>query len=145
MQSESPLLRRTLQANGLFSIASGLALVAFGGSLTALMGLGHPIWLWALAPGLLVFGALVLALGRRPAVPAKLAWMVTGLDWGWVAGSGVLLAFAGGHLSGPGMWLVADVALVVATFAVLQQVGLRRGLHRETGADRPRVDAATGR
>lgn len=126
MGHSNSMLRRVLQANGVFSIGSALALLVFAAPLARVMGLPGPIWLWALAPGLLAFGLLVLALGRKERPEDSKVRLVIWLDWGWVVASGGVLLFLRDHLSTLGTWLLVDVALIVGAFAALQQFGLHR-------------------
>lgn len=126
MTNDSRLLRRTLQANGCFSLLSGLLILGFTRPLAGWMGLPDPLWLWALVPGLVLFGSLVLGLGLKREPAAGPVRVVIWLDWGWVLGSAALLSLAGSHFTTAGLLLVADVALIVAVFAILQQIGLRR-------------------
>lgn len=126
MTKDSRLLRRTLQANGCFSLLSGLLILGFTRPLAVWMGLPDPLWLWALVPGLVLFGSVVLGLGLKWEPPPGPVRVVIWLDWGWVLGSVALLSLDGPHFTKAGFLLVADMALVVAVFAVLQQIGLRR-------------------
>lgn len=130
MNDETRLLRWTLKANGSFSLASATLILGFSHSIAAWMGIPDPLWVWALGPGLLVFGGLVLGLGFRQDPPPGQVRLVTWLDWGWVAGSAGVLALAGNRLTTAGLLTVADVALVVAAFACLQWIGLRRATGR---------------
>ena len=53
-------------------------------------------------------------------------------DWAWVAGTGALLLLKASLFSGFGLFLLLDVAALVAVFAMLQSRGLR--LANEQGA-----------
>jgi ribosome-associated toxin RatA of RatAB toxin-antitoxin module len=129
----SRLLSRTLLANGVFSLASGLALALAPASVAAMLGISGTAPLVALAPGLLLFGASLLPLARSAAEHPGRALVATVLDVAWVVGSVVLLVGWSPHFGPPGRLVIGGVAAVVATFALLQLAGLRN-LNRNDGA-----------
>ena len=119
------LLRYALKANGLFSTASGLALVLGGAWLAAVVGVG-PGWLYrAIGVGLVFFGLGLLRNSTRPEINLAEVQLAVAMDWLWVVGSTVLVLLAPG-MSTTGVWIVAIVGLVVADFAVIQGLGMRR-------------------
>jgi len=120
----SRLLRRALQANGLFSALSGVTPFSAAGPLSALLGPVEPVHLRILGAGLLAYAAGLFRNARRDSIRTGEAWLAVGLDGAWVLGSGGLLA-AGG-LTSAGNWTVAIVADFVLLFALLQFVGLCR-------------------
>jgi hypothetical protein len=76
--------------------------------------------------GLLLFAVDVYMTARARQISLLRSRLTTWADWGWVAASGVLLAFFPDLLTGAGKGLVLGVALVVAGFASAQGLGLRR-------------------
>ena len=126
MDPRIPLLTGALRANAAFSVLTGVTLLGFAPALAAWTGLG-PVWLLrAVGGGLLLF-ALDVGLLSRHAVenPARVR-LVIGMDLAWVAGSAVLLLAAPATLTRAGFWIVLGVAEIVALFALLQYLGLRR-------------------
>ncbi len=123
------LLRRVLQANGVFSALSGLVIIASARPLASLLGLQESLTLTIIAISLLIFATTLFWNARRENINPVDAWVAVGLDVAWVVGS-VVLIFAG-VLSVAGNWLVAVVADIVLLFAALQFYGLRK-LRRQT-------------
>ncbi|NBC17967.1 MAG: hypothetical protein GVY18_11720 [Bacteroidetes bacterium] len=121
----SPLLRRALIGNALFSLLSGLVLVGFSGSVSRWMGAVAPGLLQVTGAGLLGFAAFLLWEARRPSLRPDRAWIATLADFGWVIGSAVVLLLPLPALSAAGRWAIVLVAAVVLLFAVLQLAGLR--------------------
>ena len=121
---ESMLLRRVLQANGVFSTISGIALVAFASPLAALMGVERPWILLAIGAVLLVFAVTLFVNSRRDNINENEVMQAIISDGVWVLGSAVLLYV--GVMTTVGNWFVVLVALVVIVFAGLQSIGLRR-------------------
>ena len=131
--STDRLLRRTLWGNAAFSIVSGAILAAFAGPFArmaalgpvSLMGLDLAIVFELLGVGVIAFGALCAWIASRETLPVGWARVVFAGDVAWVAGSILVLAL-------PATWTMAGfvgivvVALIVADFAILEYLGLRR-------------------
>ncbi|MFM9845182.1 MAG: hypothetical protein ACKVOI_19630 [Dongiaceae bacterium] len=122
----APLLRRAMQADTAVSGATGLLLTLLPGPLGVLMGFERPDYLLAVGIGLIGYAAWLLFSARRPNVNVWAGRTVILLNVLWVAGSAALLLAAPGLFNSLGQWLVGLVALVVADFALVQYVGLRR-------------------
>jgi hypothetical protein len=118
----SQLLRRALQANGVFSALSGVLLLIASERIAALIGLEQSLWLTGLL--LLLFAAGLFRNAARAEINQTEAWIAVALDVAWVVGTGALL-FAG-VFSTTGNWIVAVIGDVVLLFAVLQFWGLRK-------------------
>lgn len=119
------LLRRALLADGVVSGATGLLLALAAGPLGDLLDL--PTLLLRLAGvSLLPYAAALLYLGTRDSVPRRAVWAVIGLNLLWAAASIVLLLTGWVEPSGLGFAFVIAQALVVAAFADVQYLGLRR-------------------
>ena len=122
----SPFLRNALLADALVSGATGLMLVASAGIAEPLLGL--PV---ALSRGagvvLLPFAAVVLWLGTRREVARGAVWAVIVVNALWAIDSIVLLLTGWIASTGLGIAFVVFQAVVVAGFAELQWMGLRRG------------------
>ena len=118
------LLRRALQGNALFSVISGLAILAANRSLVAFLGLSNDASLAPLGVGLLGYAAWLGWNARREKIKIVDAWIAVILDMVWVAGS-YLLVFKV-SFTNPGKWVVILVAELVFAFGVTQWLGLRR-------------------
>lgn len=124
IKPESILLRRVLQANAVFSTISGIALVAFAGPLAMFMGFGRS-WILMVVGAVLLFFAVTLILNsRRGTINENEVVQAIVSDGVWVAAS-VVIAFMG-IVSTAGVWMIAFVACLVLSFAILQTAGLRR-------------------
>ena len=121
---QSAFLRRSLRANGAFSLATGLAMVIGCKPLSNLIGMSHPWVLAGIGVSLVAFAAGLLLNARRVSVDEREAMTAIILDFGWVVGSVVLILI--GVLNATGNWTVAVVADLVFVLAILQTVGLRR-------------------
>ncbi|MGE0153878.1 MAG: hypothetical protein AB7R90_14780 [Reyranellaceae bacterium] len=121
------LLRRALLLDALASGAMGIVMAAASGFVARLLDLPASFVLYV-GLFLIAFAAFLLALRRYP-VPA-LVWLVVLGNAAWAAASLAIL-FTG--LIAPnvlGIVAIVAQALVVAVFAELQFIGLRRGLRR---------------
>jgi hypothetical protein len=118
-------LRRVLGADALASGATGLLMAAAAQPLAGLTGL--PVGLTQPA-GLFLIGyaAAVAWLAARPQPPRGLVWTVVALNLIWAVES-VMLPLLGWISPTPlGLAFVIGQAVVVAVFAELQFIGLRR-------------------
>lgn len=118
------LLRRALQGNALFSVISGLAILAANRSLVAFLGLPNDASLAPLGVGLLGYAAWLGWNARREKIKIVDAWIAVILDMVWVAGSYLLIFKV--SFTNPGKWVVILVAELVFVFGVTQWLGLRR-------------------
>ena len=121
---ESMLLRRVLQANAVFSTTSGIALVVAVGPLAALMGVGRSWILLVIGAVLLVFAVTLLVNSLRGEINENDVVQAIISDGVWVAASTVITVM--GILTTAGTWVVAIVACLVLSFAILQAAGLRK-------------------
>lgn len=123
----SDLLRRALRGNSIFSIVSGL-LITFGAApIASLMGIADAsLILTIMGVGILGFAAFLWTMTAKPALNRKLAIAVFIMDAAWVIASLMILVMNAFSLSTEGRWTILIVADIVAVFAVLEFVGLRR-------------------
>jgi hypothetical protein len=129
MASSTPsdrLLRTALLANAAFSTACGLALGMAPAWVAAHIGFDHPWVLRAIGIGLLFFAGDLVYQGTRPRMSALRALGASVGDFGWVAGSVVLLAGWASLFSGVGQLAVVTVAAVVLGCGLAQLLGLSR-------------------
>lgn len=120
------LLRRALLGNAVFSGVSGLAMTLAAGPLALLMGLPSPLILVVVGLGVLGYAAIAFRISARPSISRGEAIFTVIADSSWVAASLVLLLSGWVAFTPTGKWLVAVAADIVAAFALLQFVGLRR-------------------
>jgi hypothetical protein len=121
-----PLLRRALQADGIFCTLSGLLLLVDSGPLATLIGASQPWVLMVLGVDLLIYAALLFLAARRTPIVRWHAIAFLAADVAWVLAS--LALVLGGLLSLTtfGFWAVLGVADVVAVLGALKYIGLRR-------------------
>lgn len=121
----SPLLRRALALDAVASGACGLLLAAGAGPLAGLLGL-PPGLMRGAGLALLPLAALVGWLGTRATVPRAAVWAVVAVNALWVVESVVLLLSGWVSPTGLGTAFVVAQAALVALFAELEVLGLRR-------------------
>ncbi|WP_439579964.1 hypothetical protein [Elioraea sp.] len=121
-----PSLRAALALDAVASGAAGVVMLAGAGMLAKLLGL--PATLLTVAGAVLLPFALAVGLLARQTHPSRgLAWAVVGVNEAWVVASVVLLLSGWVAPSTLGVAFVLAQAAVVAVFAVLQALALRRG------------------
>ena len=124
--NNSNLLRKALQGNALFSGLSGLASFFAAQWLAQFTGIYEPLVFVVLGVILIVFAVDLAWLASRESPDRRLVWVVILLDVAWVAGSAAILMTDLVPLTVSGRWAIALLAEVVAVFALLQYIGLRR-------------------
>ena len=124
MSDNQNLLRRALQGNALFSVISGVVILATNRTLVEFLGLPSSAGLTALGIGLLGYAGWLQWNARRERIKIVDAWIAVILDIVWVAGSYALLFVV--KFSSSGKWVVVLVAELVFLFGVIQWLGLRR-------------------
>lgn len=125
-------LRRAFAVNAVFSIVTGLVMLAGANPLAAalvdlpqgVVGLSAPLVFAAVGAGTAAFGLLV-AIEARQAEPRLFdAKLILALDVAWVIGSLVLLAATPQAFTFWGRLVVADVAAIVALIALAEAAGI---------------------
>lgn len=124
--SQSNLLRRTFQANGLFSSLSGIVLIAGAKPVASFLGLDVPLILVGVGVVCLLYGASLFFSATQGSIASGFAWFTVVADTTWVLGSLVILLTGWPGLTPAGWWAVAIVADIVAVFAAVQFYGLRQ-------------------
>lgn len=119
-------LRRALQADSLFSGASGILLAVASQPLAAFLGLDNAFILVELGIALLLYAAALYWQAGQETLNRWFTIAVIDLNILWVIGSVLLLFTNWVSFTSAGWWAVALVADAVAVFAILQYVGLRR-------------------
>ena len=119
------LLRRALLAEIVVTGSAGLLLALAAGPLGDLFDL--PVALLRIAGVfLLPYTAFVAYVATRAAIPRRGAWAIVGLNLAWAVASLLLLVTGWVDPSGIGIAFVVAQALIVAGFADVQYLGLRR-------------------
>lgn len=121
---EYSLLRRTLLANAGFSAVSGLTMAVDRNPLAGFLGIAPDV----LAPvgiSLIAYGAVLVALTRRPGALRPAGIGAVALDLAWVAGTVALIV--SGAFTADGAWLVGATSTIVLGFAATQARGLETG------------------
>jgi hypothetical protein len=119
------LLRFALLADAAASGATGLLAFAGAGILSGLLGLPTQLLLYA-GFSLLPYAAIVAYAGTRPIVSRPAVWAIVAYNALWAVDSIVLLVSGYVAPTALGYAFVIFQAAVVAGFAGLQIVGLRK-------------------
>jgi hypothetical protein len=125
--SPSPLLRQALLSDAVTTAASALLMLAGGGWLAGLLGLPSAL-IYGAGLVLVPYAALVAALGLRPVLARGAVRAVVAANGAWAVGSVVLVAGGFVRPTAAGYAFVLGQAAVVALYAELQAIGLRRSL-----------------
>lgn len=120
-------LRNVLKANAVFSTVSGVVFILFANNLAALLEPAiSPVVFVGIGLVILPFAVYVYKIATMEVVNARLVWIIIALDVSWVIASAALLLTDLVPLTTTGKWVVGFSAEIVATFAVLEYVGLRK-------------------
>ena len=121
----SSYLKRALTIDALMTGATALLLLLAAGVLARLLAVPEPLLRYA-GIALVPFVAFVAVAARRPSVPRATILAIIALNVAWVAASVWLLL--GGRIQPNtlGYAFIIAQAVVVALFAEIQYVGLRR-------------------
>ncbi len=120
----SKLLKRSLQANGAFSLASATILLAGAIPLPAAFGLSEPSILIGVGISLIIFAIGLLRNAAREEIRLGEAKLAVALDVAWLVGTAIVLA--AGLLTPSGNLALILVADFVFVFALLQAFGILR-------------------
>jgi len=122
--ANSKLFFRALLANGLFSLATGLALVSRPTLIADYVGIADPRWLLGIGVGLVLFSGSLLVHVYRKRIARTEAIIISAMDLGWVIASLALVLFAPGTFSANGIKAVLVVAAIVFVFFEIQAFAL---------------------
>lgn len=126
VSNASNLLSQSIRGNSIFSAISGITSLVAAQPLAELLGIPNPQILTALGVGLILYAIFLFSQSRQAPVRRWVALLAIEGDIAWVIGSVVLLFTNWVPFTTAGWWTVAIIADIVAVFAVLQIVGLRR-------------------
>jgi hypothetical protein len=121
--SDSRLLRRTLQGNGIFCGISGVAFIVGAGPITTFLGLSTPIILLILGLLLLLTALLLFRAAAPRSIDYRTGLLYAIIDSAWVIGSVIVLLSGWIPFTTGGKWAVGVVAVLVALFASLEFCG----------------------
>ncbi len=125
MPALTSYLRKVLLADAVVSGAAGLAMIGGADFTQGLLGLPSPMLFWA-GVALVPFVTMLALIVRAGKAPSALIAGIIVTNFAWVAGS-LFVAF--GPAFAPtllGQAFVVAQAAIVAVFAELQIIGLRR-------------------
>jgi len=123
---ENSILDKVLTADGIFALLSGTSLVIAAKPIANLIALNQPVILTVLGLVLLGYGALLLFSASRTSMNRQIAWLAIILNGIWVIASYFGLFLGWFPVNTAGNWAIALVAEVVAIFAILEYIALRR-------------------
>lgn len=123
--ARTDLLRLALVADAAVTGANAVAYLAGAFVLDSVLGVPAGLLL-ALGAFLAVYSALVLRLATRPSIPRGGVLAVIDANLAWAAASLLVLALDTFTPDAAGQIWIALQAVVVAGFAALQWIGLRR-------------------
>jgi hypothetical protein len=127
--SARPLLRLALKLDAIVTGANGAAYLIAAGPLGDLLGLS-PALLRGTGAFLLAFAAVVWLTATRPSIPRAAVYAIIAANAIWALDSVVAAVAGWGTPDTVGtVWIMLQ-AIVVAAFAELQLVGLRRARGR---------------
>jgi len=122
--SSAAKLRKAIQANAIFSAASGLLIVVAEPLVLGWLGL-EGVGIWPVGAMLMGFSLYLFYMSRNNRVPGASVQGVIFSDWAWVGGTALLVYLKASLFSGFGVFLLLDVAAIVAILAIMQTRGLR--------------------
>ncbi len=123
--SMTPFLRNALLVDAAASGTTALLLIAGGRVLAPVLGLPSELLSWA-GIALVPFVVILVAVARRQTTSRMVLMDIIAINALWVVGSFAVLVFGAFEPSLLGILFVTAQALVVALFAELQFIGLRR-------------------
>lgn len=129
MNTSERKLRNVLKVNGIFSMISGLTLLILSSKVGALMNIVNTLILIFIGIGLILFSGTVFYTALKKNVNASQVKSIVIQDWIWVIGSFIIIVLQIFNLSSIGYELLAAVAIIVASFAVLQSKYLRQSMN----------------
>lgn len=118
-------LRRVLWADAIVSVAVGALMALGAGALQPLLGLPASVLMLA-GFALFPYGAYLVWLATRAAVPKAAVWVPIVLNMAWAADCLLVLFAAGLEPSRLGEAFIALQIVTVLAFAELEFIGLKR-------------------
>jgi len=126
LTTDDKLLRGVVGGNGVFSLFVGTGLVTYSDFFRIVFDVERQ-WVFPVVGAcLIIFAGVVLLLVSRDTIDRKSVQGIILFDTLWVAGSALLIIFFASFLTMEGVWFTAIAAVIVADFAALEYMGLRR-------------------
>ena len=125
-ENRTHLLTAAIRANAGFTALSAAGLILFSEPIARFFGPFSPAIFTGVGIVLALYVPFLLWTAGQSPVPRLLAWTIIELDLLWIAASAYLIFSDAAALTPGGKWAIAAVADIVAVFAVLQFIGLRR-------------------
>jgi len=125
MNQNEKKLRQAIAANALFSIISASLLLILTETIADFMQVVYTDVLLVVGVGLILFVLFLIYNWRSKPLKISYIWAIIIQDWLWVIASIVLLITRPFGLSWQGHLLIAEVAVVVAALAIVQQIALQ--------------------
>ena len=125
LSQPASLLRLALLADAAVSGATGLVMMAGAGYVDGLLGVPSAVLRYA-GLSLLPFAALVVFVATRERISRPAAWAIVAYNALWAVDSVVLMASGWIAPTALGYAFIAFQAVIVAAFAELQYVALRK-------------------
>lgn len=120
------MLVKVLRGDAIVIISSSIILLLGSRPVAGLIELDSPNALLILGFVLLAYGLTLLAFAGRDPENRRIAWLAIILNGLWVLGSYLGLLLGWFPVNTAGKWAIALVAEVVALFAILEFIALRR-------------------
>ena len=125
-QRSSSLVRNALYANAIFSTISGFSFIFFTQPFSQFLGWSN-LWIMpVVGTGLLGFAYTVYSIAKSEAIDSSKVKSIIFADLTWVLLSILIIVTPIFPLTPGGKWAAGILADIVATFALLQYLGLRR-------------------
>ena len=121
-------LNITLKINSAFSMLSGLDFIFFDRKIMRILTENDLGSLMPLGIMLIGFSIFVFVVSMKKNVNKYLVSSIIAMDILWVVGSAFLMSIGAVFFTQIGLVLIGGIAVIVATFALFQTVGLYRHL-----------------
>jgi hypothetical protein len=123
---DTRFLSRVLLGNAVFTALSGLASLAWPRPFAAWLGIEQPLILSVLGVIFLLSAAWLAWFAMHTPLDRRVVQAIFILDTAWVVASALALVAGWPPLTATGKWIITGIAEMVAVFAVLEFMGLRR-------------------
>lgn len=133
IRNQTTFLRRVLIADAVAGAVAGAVLLGAAGPLADVLALPAALLRYA-GLALLPVAAFILFIATRPQPPRAAVWAIIVVNALWTVESVLLLLSGWVHPNLPGQIFVVAQALMVAGFAELEFIGLRRTAPRAVAA-----------
>lgn len=113
------MLAKTLLANAIFSLITGLMFYIFQDEL--MLHIPAPNWFWmALSGGLILFAVQLFIMAKKPSLAIKFTMLVVLLDIAWVLISSIGWLYFFESIDATGGALIVAANIIVGSLAALQ-------------------------